>query len=200
MSVPDIVTSRLLLRSWKESDFEPHIRWEADPRVNEFLPFLHVPRTAEASREHIARFLANPIEKRLEWAKAWLRQQADNYWWAVEVPGIAEVIGGVGLGGDANGAADLIPPSMGIHWRFASQYWGKGYATEAAQAVLKYGFATLGLNEICSMSALGHKRSFALMERIGLRYVKDFEFPLLPQGHPLRPYAFYTLRREDWSA
>ena len=176
--------------------------WEADPRVNEFLPFLNVPRTPEASREHIARFLANPVEKRQEWAKTWLRQETDNSYhgWAVEVPGIADVIGGVWLGGDANGAADLIPPAMGIHWRFASQYWGKGYATEAAQAVLNYGFTTLDLNEICSMSALGHRRSFALMERIGLRYVKDFEFPFLPQGHPLRPYAFYTLRREDWSA
>src|ERR1051326_9273381 len=129
MSVPNIVTSRLLLRSWKESDFEPHIRWEADPRVNEFLPFLNVPRTEEASREQIARFLANPVEKRQEWAKTWLRQETDNpyHGWAVEVPGIADVIGGVWLGGDAMGIADFIPPGMGIHWRFASEYWGKGY-------------------------------------------------------------------------
>jgi hypothetical protein len=42
--------------------------------------------------------------------------------------------------------------------------------------------------------------SFALMERIGLRYVKDFELPTLPEGHHLRPYALYKLTRVEWAA
>jgi RimJ/RimL family protein N-acetyltransferase len=200
MLLPELTTSRLKLRAWREDDFEPHVRWEADHRVNEFLPFLHAPRTPEASREQIDRFFARSAETRQEWAREWVRKEADKpfHWWAVEATGVADVIGGIGLAGDAMQGADVIPPATGIHWRFAPAYWGKGYATEAASAVLSYGFTTLGLNEIFSMSALGHKKSFALMERIGLRYVKAFLFPLLPEDHPLRPYAFYTLRRTEW--
>jgi ribosomal-protein-alanine N-acetyltransferase len=159
------------------------------------MPLLHVPRTAEASRDQIDRFLKTPEEKRREWVRA-MAEKPDP-WWAVEVTGIADVIGGVGLGLDT--FESDFTPCMEIGWRFAPEYWGNGYATEAAKAALGYGFTILGLNEIYSMSALGNKRSFALMERIGLRYVKEFEWPLLPQSHPLRPYALYKLKREDWA-
>jgi len=200
MSLPDLITSRLRLRSWRESDFEPHVMWEADHRVNEFLPFLGAPRTEEASREQIARFLATPAEKRQEWAREWVRATNQKQYpeWAVEVSGIANVIGAIGFAMDT--FESDFTPCVEIGWRFAPEYWGKGYATEAARAALSYGFTTLGLSEIFSMSALGHRRSFALMERIGLRYVKDFEFPTLPEDHHLRPYALYKLTRAEWAA
>jgi len=198
MSFPDLNTSRLRIRAWRESDFEPHVMWEADPRVNEFLPFLHAPRTTEASREQIARFLATPAEKRAQWAREWLRAKRQKPYpeWAVEVTGIADVIGAIGFAMDT--FESDFTPCVEIGWRIAPEYWGNGYATEAATAVLRYGFTTLGLNEIFSMSALGNKRSLVLMQRIGLRYVKDFLFPLLPDGHPLRPYALYKLTRAEW--
>ena len=199
MPFPELITQRLRLRAWQEADFEPHVLWEADPRVTEFLPFLHVPRTAEASHDHIARFLATPLEKRQAWAREWVRAEAEKSWpwWAIEAAGITEVIGAVGLG--IHTFESDFTPCVEIGWRFAPKYWGQGYATEAAKAVLRYAFTTMGLTEIFSMSALGNKRSFALMERIGLRRERDIQWPLLPEGHPLRPYALYKLRREDWS-
>src|SRR5262249_49074368 len=152
----------LRLRVWRESDFEPHVMWEADARVNEFLPFLHAPRTEEASREQIARFLATPAEKRQEWGREWVRATAQKPYpeWAVEVTGIADVIGAIGFALDT--FESDFTPCVEIGWRFAPEYWGRGYATEAASAILSHGFTTLGLNEIFSMSALGNKRSFAL--------------------------------------
>ena len=194
MPVPDLVTARLRLRAWRESDFEPHVRWEGDAKVNEFLPFLHAPRTEKAAQEQIARFLATPADKRREWAQA--KAQKPYPEWAVEVTRSADVIGAVGFGLDS--FESDFTPCVEIGWRFAPAYWGNGYATEAARAALSYGFTTLGLSEIFSMSALGNKRSFALMERIGLKYVKDFEWPLLPEGHPLRPYALYKLTKAEW--
>jgi RimJ/RimL family protein N-acetyltransferase len=196
MSFPDLITSRLRLRAWRESDFEPHVKWGADLRVNEFLPFLNVPRTAEASRERIARFLATPVEKRREWVRA--MAEMPYPWWAVEVTGVADVIGGIGLGADT--FESDFTPCVEIAWRFAPEYWGNGYATEAARTVLSYGFTTMGLSEIFSMSALGNKRSFALMDRIGLHYLKDFSYPLLPEGHHLRSYALYKLTRAEWAS
>jgi RimJ/RimL family protein N-acetyltransferase len=194
MLLSELNTSRLRLRTWKLSDFEPHVRWESDPRVNEFLPFLNAPRTPEESREWLERGLMASVEQRLKW----LRKEAErpNPTWAVEVTGVADVIGAIGLALDTF-EADFTP-CMEIGFRFAPEYWGKGYATEAAKAVLGYGFTTMGLNEIFSMSAIGNTRSFALMERIGLRYVKNFELPTLPQGHYLRPYKLYKLTRAEW--
>jgi RimJ/RimL family protein N-acetyltransferase len=199
MNLPEIVTPRLRLRPWREIDFEPHVMWESDPRVNEFLPFLDTPRTEEACRDKIARFLARPVETRQEWAQAWVQKEADrpNPWWAVEATGVADVIGGIGIGPHAH--AFDFGPCTEIGWRFAPQYWGKGYATEAAKAVLAYGFTKLGYTEVFSMSALVNRRSFALMERIGLKYVKDYLFQGLPDGHPLRPYALYKISHADWA-
>ena len=143
MSVPNIVTSRLLLRSWKESDFEPHVMWEADHRVNEFLPFLHVPRTAEASREQITRFLAAPTEKRAEWAKDWVCSEAEKPHpsWAVEVTGIPDVIGAIGFALDT--FESDFTPCMEIGWRFAPEYCRavRGKFRESFQSTAMTGLA-----------------------------------------------------------
>jgi RimJ/RimL family protein N-acetyltransferase len=58
------------------------------------------------------------------------------------------------------GFLGLIPPSFEAHftpaieigWRLGSMHWNKGYATEAALAVLDYGFKQLKLNEIVSFT------------------------------------------------
>jgi len=118
-------------------------------------------------------------------------------WWAVEAPNVADFIGAVGLG--VHTFESDFTPCMEIGWRLAYEYWGKGYATEAASAVLAYAFETLHVDEIVSMSNVRNRRSFAVMERIGLLYERDIQWPLLPEGHPLRAYALYKLRREDWS-
>ena len=60
-------------------------------------------------------------------------------------------------------------PGIEIGWRFAPDYWGSGYASEAAKTVLAYGFETMGVTDIYSMSALRNKRSFGVMERIGMK-------------------------------
>ncbi len=90
-------------------------------------------------------------------------------------------------------------PCVEIGWRLAPQFWGRGHATEAAEAILAYGFRTLGLPEIVSFTALGNARSFAVMERLGMRRLPEtFDLLLLPEGHPHRPHCLYSLTREAW--
>ena len=48
------------------------------------------------------------------------------------------------------GFSDEFPPDVEIGWRFLPDYWGKGLATEAAKAVMRYGFDTFGFGPLLS--------------------------------------------------
>ena len=88
-------------------------------------------------------------------------------------------------------------PCAEIGWRLAAAHWGRGYATEAALAVLVHAWDVLGLAEVVSFTSVGNARSRAVMERLGLRRdpADDFDHPNLPPGHPLRPHVLYRLAR-----
>jgi len=92
-------------------------------------------------------------------------------------------------------------PCVEIGWRLAVDYWGQGYATEAAQAALRLGFEDLALEEILSFTALSNQRSQALMQRLGMqRDPDDFEHPHVPVGHPVRWHCLYRLNRAQYQA
>ena len=172
-----IVTPRLRLRTWRASDLEPFAAMNADPVVMEHFPQRLDRDETHAMVERIERFLSR-----------------NSYGlWAVEVPGVAEFIGYVGLNVPTFEAA--FTPCVEIGWRLAADHWGKGYATEAAHAVLDYGFGTLGLREIVSFTVPANVRSRAVMRRIGMTHdpVEEFDHSRIPAGHPLRRHVLYRL-------
>lgn len=174
----EIVTERLVLRRWQPADQVPFAAMNADPQVMEFFPALMTP---EESAVMITR-----IEAHFD--------QRGFGLWAVEVPGVAAFIGCVGL---------LMPrfeahfmPCVEIGWRIAAEHWNRGYATEAARAVLRYGFEVVRLHEIVSFTTRTNTRSRHIMEKLGMQTTADddFEHPNLPEGHPLRPHVLYRLK------
>ena len=120
--------------------------------------------------------------------------------WAVEVPGSAPFVGFVGLAVPRFEAH--FAPCVEIGWRLAAEYWSRGYATEAASAVLAHAFGPLGLAEVVSFTAPANLRSRRVMERLGMTRspADDFEHPGLSEGHPLRPHVLYRLSRSAWLA
>jgi RimJ/RimL family protein N-acetyltransferase len=56
-----------------------------------------------------------------------------------------------------------------VGFAFLARYWSKGYAAEAAAAVLSYGRNTLGLGRIVAITAPDNHGSIAVLEKIGLR-------------------------------
>ena len=179
----EIETERLHLRQWIESDREPFVRLSADLRVMEFFPSI------------LDRAASDAMIDRLQ-AKI-----AERGWglWAVESKQDKQFIGFVGL---EIPKADLpFTPCVEIGWRLAFEYWGKGYATEAAKAVLKVGFDRLELPEIVSFTTIDNHRSSAVMERLGMtRDAKTFEHPSIPVGYSLREHCLYRLSREKWQS
>ena len=176
-----IVTERLVLRQWRDSDVEPFARLCADPEVMEFFPAPIAYDVTAAMVERCRAFID------------------DHGWglWAVEVPGVADFIGFIGL------AIPRFDESLvEIGWRIDKPYWGYGYATEGARAVLAYGFETLELPEIVSFTAVPNVRSSRVMERIGMHHdvARDFDHPNLEDGHWLRRHVLYSLTRDQWLA
>jgi RimJ/RimL family protein N-acetyltransferase len=116
--------------------------------------------------------------------------------WAVEVPGVAEFAGFIGLA-ESRFKAHFTPCTE-IGWRLAVEFWGRGYASEGAAAALTFGFRTLALPEIVSFTVPTNVRSRRVMERIGMirNPNDDFDHPGLPEGHLLRRHILYKKRKD----
>ncbi|WP_380283707.1 GNAT family N-acetyltransferase [Kitasatospora purpeofusca] len=171
----DLHTDRLLLRRWRDTDLEPWAAMNADPEVREHLGAV---LTREQSDASVARFEAE-FDRR-------------GYgWWAVEVRATGEFVGFAGL----DEVDDGLPfTGVEIGWRLARPAWGHGYATEAARAVLAFGFETLALPEILAVTTAGNLRSQAVMRRIGMTTdpADDFDDPAEPEG-PLRRNVLFRI-------
>jgi RimJ/RimL family protein N-acetyltransferase len=175
----EIRTERLLLRRWRPADLEPFAALNADPRVLEYLP---TPLSRMDSDAFAARIQAH-FEKH-------------GYGlWAVEVPGVTPFAGFVGLSPPRFEAH--FTPAIEIGWRLAVEQWGRGYATEGAEAALAFGFDVLRLEEIVSITVPANVRSRRVMEKIGMTRAPedDFDHPLVPEGHPLRRHVLYRIAR-----
>jgi RimJ/RimL family protein N-acetyltransferase len=178
--VTDLLTERLVLRRWQESDLEPWAAMNADPQVREHLGEL---LTREQSDSSVARFQAEFDARGFGW-------------FAVEVRQTGEFIGFAGLDEVDEEMPVRDEGGVEIGWRLARASWGHGYATEAARAVLTFGFDTLGLTEILALTTAGNVRSQAVMRRLGMTRdpAEDFEDPTVPEG-PLRAGVVYRIRR-----
>ena len=86
---------------------------------------------------------------------------------------------------------------MEISYGLLSAFRGQGYATEAARAAIEFGFREIGLREILSFTPHGNVASRRVMEKLGMtrRADDDFDHPLVPTGHPLRPHVLYRPTR-----
>ena len=117
--------------------------------------------------------------------------------WALEIIASGEFVGFTGLSVPAFEAR--FTPAVEVGWRLAPSAWGSGYASEAGQESLRFGFEDLGLEEIVSFTSAGNARSRAVMERLGMRRdsADDFDHPQIPEGHPLRRHVLYRASVSD---
>lgn len=176
--IHEIATERLYLRQWRQSDFAAFAEMNADPEVMRYFPKL---LSAELSNA-----IANKCQQLI----------SDKGWgfWALSlkdrVKNSDTFIGFVGL----NDTHAELPfaPSVEIGWRLRKEYWGQGYATEAAQASLQFAFEELHLNEVVAFTAAVNKPSQRVMERIGMTNIQhNFYHPMLKPNHPLAEHVLY---------
>jgi ribosomal-protein-alanine N-acetyltransferase len=168
---------RVRLRRWRDEDRHAFAVMNSDARVMEFFPTCLSQADSDA--------MADRIEKHF--------CEYGFGLWAIEVPGGAPFAGFAGLSWARFSAP--FTPCVEAGWRLAFEHWGHGYATEAARLALGYGFGALALGEVVSFTSSTNHRSRAVMERLGMRRdpAEDFDYPGMPESHPLRKHVLYRL-------
>ncbi len=158
----EIRTERLQLRSWRDDDVEPFQEMCADPLVMKSIGDGSV-QSAEASAAHMQTFRAERTERGFGF-------------FAVETISDGRFIGFCGLSVPV--FLPEILPAVEIGWRFDRSAWGRGYATEAARAVLAHAFDDLGLERIVSVYAIGNGASERVMIKIGMTLDRETVHPV----------------------
>lgn len=142
-------TERLLLREFTGDDWPAVLAYQRDPRYLRFYEWT------ERSEADVRAFVQQFID-----------QQAES-------PRI-EIQLAIILGGEVVGIVGLRRASAGARvadtgFELAPQCWGRGYATEAARALLGYGFAELGLHRVTAHCVAENTASARVLERLGMR-------------------------------
>ncbi len=169
-----IETARLILRPWRDHDRAAFAAMGADPEVMAHFPALLSRAESDAMVDRIGLMMAD---------------QSFGFW-AVERRDSGGFIGFCGL----NRVSFPCPVEgeVEIGWRLARNAWGQGFAREAAQACLDWGFGH-GMTRIVSFTVRANVRSWGLMERLGLvrRGDLDFDHPRVADGSPLKRHIVY---------
>ena len=86
-----------------------------------------------------------------------------------------------------------------IGWALRQEVWGRGYATEIGRAGLDHAFSVLGVEEVVAFTEVHNARSRAVMERLGMRYVRQILRPGFIAGSTEMqedaPFALYRITR-----
>ncbi|MCZ4409065.1 GNAT family N-acetyltransferase [Cryomorphaceae bacterium 1068] len=106
--------------------------------------------------------------------------------WAVLEKDSGRFLGWCGLKINEENQVDL-------GFRFFEEYWGKGYATEAARACLKVGFERFNLEEIIGRANKENTASIRVLEKIGMHFWK------VAEAHGIDCAFYYRLNQESWS-
>jgi RimJ/RimL family protein N-acetyltransferase len=175
-----LVTPRLVLREWKDTDLEPFAQMNGDPRVMEFMIRPLTRAESDAMVDRICQHFS----------------EHGYGLWAVELAETSSFVGFAGLSVPSFEAH--FTPCVEIGWRLGFGHWGNGYATEAARCVLDYAFSSLSLDEVVSFTARDNRRSRAVMERLGMAHdpLDDFEHPMVPENHPVRSHVLYRVHSQ----
>ncbi|GLQ37422.1 N-acetyltransferase [Rhizobium albus] len=180
-----IETDRLILRNWVDSDRALFHEINSDEAVMRFFEFRRNRAEADAKMDEI-------------------RSEIDDLGYgfaAVTVKATGEPIGFAGIR-PCSSLPHYAEHCVEIGWRLAERSWRNGYASEAAEAWLAYGFDTLGLNEIMSYAVHDNHASTGVMRKIGMQALPEytFDYPGIPDelAH-LRQCVVYRITREQWA-
>ncbi len=144
-------TERLVIRPYRDDDASPLHEVFGSPEVMKWTPSAPSKDVAETA-QRLARTMAFTA-----------RQPPGMGLWALELKSTSGFLGQVGLF-----PVEGKGPEVEVAYELAPRVWGHGYATEAARALVDYGFAELRLRRIVALILPDNARSRNVASKCGL--------------------------------
>lgn len=185
-TIPVIETERLILRGTTPGDADTWVTFLADPEFLRYIPRAKVPRTPQERAERIM----NAYHQR------WESRPLNSMGWAVTRKADGQLLGLCGIE-ELNGANDGE-----LDYYYGKSYWGQGYATEAARAVVRYSFEHTSWDRVVAAILPANIASQRVLDHLGLVYERHVDYFELTGADsfllddPIT--AFYALRREQY--
>jgi RimJ/RimL family protein N-acetyltransferase len=173
LAIPTLETERLTLRPFREADVNPFFELSQDADVMRYVGDRRVPTLQEAWRA-VAGWLGH-------WALRGYGQ------WAIEERDAGRLIGRAGI----INPVDWPGPEVG--YLLGREWWGKGYATEAARAAMEWGFEDRGFEDLLSLIDPANAASIAVAMRLG----ESLRGEINLSGNRV---LIYGVSRSEWEA
>jgi len=171
---PTLETERLRMRPYTEAD------------VAELLPLIGTREVAATTLR-----IAHPYTEQDARAFFALAQEPDKLWLAITLRSDGRQIGGIGLRIEARHQHAELGYWLGV------EHWGKGYATEAGQEMLRYGFEDLGMHRIFATHFKHNPASGRILKKLGMRY-EGCQREHLLKWEQFVDSEMYGLLRQEW--
>lgn len=178
-------TERLVLRHARPDDLDVWLYDLNSPQVMARLGGVRPPEKVAAG---FAKMLANEAEG--EFPFLVVTRQSDGA--AIGKCGLARI--------SESGAPDALAGQVQIGWSLRADCWGRGYAREAAEAILALAFGALGLATVFGQTSESNTASWGLMRRLGMMRVAEFDYPDADFPPEDNPTMVWRLDREAWQA
>ncbi len=175
-----VETERLVLRGHREGDLDDLLRFHSDPEVVRWTPW---PVRDRAATEET---LATKV------TRTELRDHGDWLMLAIEERASGTVVGEVLLKWDSDRQGE-------VGFALGRDHWGRGYAGEAATAMLRVGFEELGFHRITAICVEDNTASAQLLRRLGFRQEARLVDGVLFKGE-WRTELVFAMLEDEWRA
>lgn len=180
MNSTNLTTERLILRQFKETDWQAVHEYASDPEVVRYLSWG--PNTEEDTRDFVGRAIARHLE-----------QPRQNYEFAMVLKAEDKLVGHCGIGmSDASHHTEAW-----IYYFLNRSYWGRGYATEAVHALLEFGFFQLKLHRIFATCDPENSISASVLQKVGMQREGCLRQHELIRGE-WRDSLLYAILKDEW--
>lgn len=175
----ELTTDRLLLRDFVPEDWQAVLAYQSDPLYLRYYHWTH--RTEADVRAFVHRFITQQQENPRKKFQLALILKDEN-----------RLIGNCGVRMD-----DTENRQGNIGYELDSRYWNRGYATEAASTMLRFGFEALKLHRIWACCVAENIGSWRVMEKLGMRWEGCEREKEFIQG-AWRDQLLYALLDHEW--
>lgn len=165
-------TDRLTIRKFEKSDWQAFFEYTSDPIVMKYIP------EGVFSEEDAVAFVVENMG-----------DHAEKF--AVELREENAVIGHISF------HKYFGNHTYEIGWVFNPKYYNKGFATEAAYAIIKHGFESMNLHRVIATCQPENTPSYRIMEKIGMRREGFFK-KCIPHGDEWWDEYYYAILHEEW--